>query len=112
MHSGRAVLFQFQARALNAHVAALSGIKEAPFRQPKLQAQIWGKLSDKCGDDDAGGIAVRISAHLSQRSTVSRESGRDAVLALGCRSRSQSPFSLATKPERHAILTQASFSLR
>ena len=41
---------------------------------------------------------------------ASRASGREAVLAFG--SRSQSPFSLATKPERQAILTQASFSLR
>jgi len=35
-----------------------------------LQATIWGKLSDKCGDDETGGIAVKISAHLSQVTTA------------------------------------------
>ena len=39
-------------------------------------------------------------------------SGRDAVLDFGCRSRSHSPSSPTTKPERHTILTQASFSAR
>jgi hypothetical protein len=60
--SGRAVSFQVEARVPEAQLAAHSGIKEAPFRQDKLQAPIWGKLSDKCGVDDAGGIAMRPAA--------------------------------------------------
>jgi len=68
-------LFQFQARAPDAEVTAHSGIKEAPFRQEKLQAKIWGKLSDKCGEGDADGIAVRHCCDGARR-----------VLAAPCRS--------------------------
>jgi hypothetical protein len=68
-NSGRAVSFRSQARATD-WVTVHSGVKEAPFEQPNLQATIYGKVSDKCRETEHRGIATRITSHLSQLTTA------------------------------------------